>query len=312
MTIAPVISAFLLSAGVPLLDLLSLTIGAASPDTMIDIVRIVLGLLFSTIIGALAYWRNSLTLSGWIGAVITGTLTFGFGGWAWGLLLITFFVSSSLLSHYKEAIKERRAAEKFAKGGQRDLGQALANGGAGGLLALGYGLLGEPPVLLAAFIGVMATVTADTWATELGVLSQHPPRLITTGRTVAPGTSGGITLVGTSAAMAGGFVIGTAMVCFTIIGQLLNSQSLDPPWWVVPIALLSGLFGALVDSLMGATVQAMYRYPDGTETERTTGRDGTPTTFVRGWRWLTNDMVNLLSSLAGAIVAATLFVLLWG
>ncbi|NCC32693.1 MAG: DUF92 domain-containing protein, partial [Chloroflexia bacterium] len=61
--------------------------------------------------------------------------------------------------------------------------------------------------------------------------------------------------------------------------------------------------GALIDSLMGATVQAIYAYPDGRETERRVARDGRPTTFLRGWQWLNNDMVNLISSVAGALLA---------
>lgn len=277
---------------------------------MLDTTQIILGLFLSTIMGALAYWRESLTLSGWLGAIIVGTLIFGFGGWAWGLILITFFASSSLLSHYKETVKEQRAAEKFAKGGRRDLGQALANGGVGGILALVYGISGEPAVLLAAFIGVMATVTADTWATEIGVLSSQQPRLITNGRRVEPGTSGGITLLGTSAALAGGCLIGVAMVCFVTIGQIFTEQPLAPPWWIILVALCGGLAGACIDSLLGATVQAIYCYPNGKETERTIGPDGKPTAFVRGWRWLTNDLVNLISSISGGGIASGIFLLL--
>ncbi len=278
----------------------------------IDPLRILLGLLLSILIGAFAYWRRSLSASGWLGAVITGTLTFGFGGWPWGLALITFFSTSSLLSHYKEAIKERRAAEKFAKGGRRDLAQTLANGGLGALLALIYGLAGEPSLVLAAFLGVMATVTADTWATELGVLSPHQPRLITSGRLVEPGTSGGITLLGTSAASTGGLLIGVAMLCFFAVGQAITGQPLNLSmlWWMIPAGLLSGLVGSMVDSWMGATVQAIYRYPSGKETERSCGRDGTPNTFVRGWPWMNNDLVNFLSSLTGAATAILMFVLL--
>lgn len=278
---------------------------------MIDTTRLAQGLLLSIVIGGLAYWRQSLTLSGWLGAVIVGTLTFGGGGWACGLTLITFFVSSSLLSHYKEEIKARRAAEKFARGGRRDFVQALANGGPSALIALLYGVLGEPMLLLVMFVGVMATVTADTWATESGVLSPHPPRLITTGHPVAPGTSGGITLLGTAASAVGALVIGLAMVVFRSAEQLFAAHPIVPEWGLIPIALLSGLSGALSDSWLGATVQAMYRAPDGTETERVRARDGTPHTFARGWRWLNNDLVNLVSSLLGGLCAVVLsFVLL--
>lgn len=283
---------------------------------MVDGVRIVFGLLMSLGIGGIAYWKGSLTRGGWAGAVLTGTMTVGFGGWSWGLLLITFFSTSTLLSRYKERLKEERAAEKFSKGGRRDFAQTLANGGLGALLALLFALLGEPILILAAFIGVLATVTADTWATELGVLSKSRPRLITTGQPVEPGTSGGVTPLGTSAAAAGGLLIGVAMFLFTLLfrragGTHGNSALPSSSWWMIPAGFLGGLAGSMADSVMGATTQAMYRYPNGKETERRVGRDGTPNTFVRGWRWLDNDMVNFLSSIIGGIVAVGVCLLLF-
>ncbi|MBO9348531.1 MAG: DUF92 domain-containing protein [Chloroflexus sp.] len=266
---------------------------------MIDLVQIGLGFVLSIVIGGIAFARRSLSESGWLGAILVGTLTFGFGGWPWGLTLIVFFVSSSILSHYKESIKERRAAEKFAKGGRRDFFQTIANGGLGALCAVAYALGNQPPALLAAFVGLMATVTADTWATELGVLSPHQPRLITTRQPVPPGTSGGVTLMGTTAAAAGGLLIGITMFLFSWL--MLPGGSL--PWWMIVAGLLGGLGGAMFDSLLGATVQAIYVYPDGRETERRIARDGTPNRFLRGWRWMDNDLVNLISSIGGAVIA---------
>ncbi|MBK9713011.1 MAG: DUF92 domain-containing protein [Kouleothrix sp.] len=270
---------------------------------MLNLPRILAGLILSTLIGGLAYRRGSLNESGWLGAIITGTLTFGFGGWTWGLTLIAFFISSSALSHFRQLQKQRLAGEKFEKGGRRDLYQTLANGGAGALLALIYGLSGEPIALLAVFAGIMATVTADTWATEIGVLSPHPPRLVTTGRVVEPGTSGGVTAYGLAASAAGGLLIG-------VVSLLLALAELGG-WraWLIPAALLGGVAGSLSDSLLGATVQAIYQTPTGTETERVVGRDGRPNRPLRGWRWMNNDMVNLLSSLAGGAVALVVFLL---
>jgi uncharacterized protein (TIGR00297 family) len=266
--------------------------------------RILAGLLLSAAIGGLAYWRGSLSMSGWAGAILTGTLTFGFGGWTWGLTLIAFFISSSALSRFRQAYKQRVTGEKFAKGGRRDLMQTLANGGAGAALALAYGLAGEPRALLVIFCGVMATVTADTWATELGVLNPRPPRLITSGRTVEPGTSGGVSAYGLAASAAGALLIGAIA---TLLARLERGEWLP----LLPLAAgLGGLAGSLADSLLGATVQALYRTPAGAETERRADRSGHAYAPERGWPWMDNDMVNFLSSLAGGVVALLIAALL--
>ena len=93
--------------------------------------QLVLGLALSSLVAWAGYRREALSLSGAAGAVLVGTMIWGLGGWPWGVTLISFFVLSSLLSHYKAGAKAQ-VADKFAKGSRRDLGQALANGGAEG------------------------------------------------------------------------------------------------------------------------------------------------------------------------------------
>lgn len=268
--------------------------------------QLVLGLVLSSLIGVLGYWRQALTPSGLFGAILVGTLIFGFGGWIWGLLLITFFVSSSALSHYRRAEK-REATESFAKDSRRDLGQAVANGGIGALLAVAFASYSDP-LLFAAFLGVMATVNADTWATELGVLSRVPPRLITTGVEVPPGTSGGVTRLGLWASLAGALLIGAVATALTQVWSLVNGSGWNVRAIAFPlVAVVGGLVGCLFDSLLGATVQGIY-YCDqcAKETERPIHHCGQATRLVRGFPWLNNDMVNLLASLLGGLFSALL------
>lgn len=308
------------------------------------LIQVSAGLILSALIGYFGYRRGSLSRSGVAGAMIVGTAIFGFGGLAWGLVLITFFVTSSLLSHYKESVKEK-LAEKFDKGHQRDLGQALANGGAGALIAaagflphvltdrqlvdFGFlywivaGLRMSSLPLLAAFVGAMATVNADTWSTELGVLNTSRPRLITTWQEVEVGTSGGISLRGTLAALGGALVISIAaafflqLECRVVTGNWNGMDLGDPcgqgalfPLSLIVITALGGLAGSMFDSLLGATVQAIYWCPTcKKETERRLHSCGTPTELRRGWRWLNNDWVNFISSVFGAVVAAGLYTL---
>jgi uncharacterized protein (TIGR00297 family) len=264
--------------------------------------RFLLGLFLSSGIGLLAYRRRSLSRSGIAGATITGTTIFGTGGWRWGTTLIFFFVSSSLLSHFRARQKEQTAVDKFSKGSQRDLAQVAANGGIATLLALGYGLSRAPALresLQAGYVGALATATADTWATELGVLSTQQPRLITTGKPTAPGTSGGVTALGSGAAALGALALG---LVFWLL-QFGRGARLSLPC----IALVSGLLGSFVDSLLGASVQAMYYCPVcDKETERHLHNCGTKTRLLRGKVWMNNDVVNFLATACGALAAMAL------
>jgi uncharacterized protein (TIGR00297 family) len=273
--------------------------------------QLVLGLVLSALMGGLGYWRKALTVSGLIGAILVGTLIFGFGGWVWGLLLITFFVSSSWLSHYRQADKED-VAEKFAKGSRRDLGQALANGGLGAVLAIVFARYPEP-LLFAAFLGVMGTVNADTWATELGILSRVPPRLITTGEVVPPGTSGGVTWLGIWASVAGALLIGTMATALTQVASLLGGTGWSLRAVSYPlVAVVGGVVGSLFDSLLGATAQGLYYCEHcARETESPDHYCGQTARPLRGWAWLNNDVVNLVASLIGSLAAASLAWILW-
>ncbi|HEY3342314.1 MAG TPA: DUF92 domain-containing protein [Anaerolineae bacterium] len=291
-------------------------------------VRLIVGLLFSSCIGLLAYRRKSLTVSGIAGAILTGTLIFGLGGLVSGLLLIAFFITSSLLSHYKTSRKQK-VAEQFDKGSQRDLGQALANGGAAAFFALCGGiawLLNSSALLVmvcfAAMVGALASANADTWATELGVLSKVPPRLIThPAQVVEPGTSGGITRNGTLAAAGGALFIGLVnLLCALMAALLPFESSLWPALYnlraigdagfallLVAAALIGGITGALTDSLLGASAQAIYFSAKRNKpTERRIEWDGTPNRLLKGRAWLNNDWVNFIASLAGAAVAGLL------
>jgi uncharacterized protein (TIGR00297 family) len=271
----------------------------------------VVGMVLSGLVALVAFRRGSLSRSGVLGAMLVGTAVWGSGGWVWGVLLITFFVLSSLLSHFKSAAKQR-VADNFAKGHRRDLGQALANGGVGALLAVGS-LLYPQPVMLAAFVGAMAAVNADTWATEIGVLSKRRPRLVTTWRSVDPGTSGGVSALGTAATLAGALTIALVAVALLAVDNLLGGgwsiriAKAGPAavFALIPVGLLAGGIGSLFDSLLGATVQVIYYSPRRQkETEKSIDSDGTVNVLLRGWHWLGTDQVNLLSSLVGAGIAA--------
>jgi uncharacterized protein (TIGR00297 family) len=156
--------------------------------------QIVIGFSVATLIAIGAYGGKALSPSGALATVIVGTLTFGWGGLTPAILLVLFFVSSTALTRYRRG-RKTTLSPGFSKGGRRDYGQVLANGTLAAVCSLMFGVQGDE-VWLAGIVGALAAVTADTWGTELGVLSNRTPRLLTTGAHVPPGTSGGVTLPG--------------------------------------------------------------------------------------------------------------------
>ena len=215
--------------------------------------RLLGGIAASGAIGALDYRRGSLSRGGVAGAILTGTTIFAGGGVVPAALLVTFFVGSSGLSHWRKGRKAAAAVVEAEKGTRRDLAQTLANGGAAALLVLAGRAYPASP-WFPALVGALATTNADTWATEIGLLSRRAPRLITTGRAVSPGTSGGVSPLGTGAAAAGAALIGAVAV----LGQRLGGARAG---WLLPLGLSAGLGGAFADSLLGATVQALIAAP---------------------------------------------------
>ena len=138
--------------------------------------------------------------------------------------------------------------------------------------------------------------SGDTWSTALGVLSQTAARLIPRGKPVERGTSGGVTWLVYAAVMGGAAVIGLPAALLAPGGPQLG---------LMAVVILAGVLGSSFDSLVGATVQAIYTCPVcHKETERHPLHTcGSPTSLRRGWPWLDNDWVNFLCSLVGALAA---------
>jgi uncharacterized protein (TIGR00297 family) len=253
--------------------------------------RIVAGFLAAAAIATAAHRAHSLSSSGALAATAVGTASVA-AGWDWAALLIAFFLSSTLLSHLGRTTKATRTDAIVAKPGPRDATQVLANGTLFALAALLYSTHASY-LSQALGLGALAASTADTWATEIGTLAAHHPRSILTARPVPPGTSGGITLPGTLALLAGA----TALA--------LLATALGWPQRVAAAAALGGTLGALADSLLGATLQARRHCPTcNAPTERDVHPCGTHTTAAGGLKWLDNDAVNAACTLVGATASA--------
>jgi uncharacterized protein (TIGR00297 family) len=261
-------------------------------------VRSILALLAAGLVAAAGLRTQALARSGALAAVMVGTVLVGTGGWWTGVLIVVFFATSSALSRLSRETQPRIQA---AKGERRDAAQVLANGGIPMLLALASAVSGDPAPWLMAAAGAIAAACADTWATEIGRTSNHSPRMITTWRSAPSGSSGAISTRGT---------LGALMGAGTIALTAVSGMSLG--WWLPGIqigvvgsaVLVAGFTGAVIDSVLGATIQAQYWCPQcQVLTEQATHRCGTATTLQRGLRLVTNDIVNALAVTATAALA---------
>ncbi len=263
--------------------------------------QLFLGFILAVIVAYAAYCVRSLSKSGAVAAGFVGTVIFGLGGWQWAVLLLAFFISSSVLTHaFKN--RKRNLDEKFSKGGQRDAGQVFGNGGVATAFVLLHFIFPASSWAWIGFAAALASVNADTWATELGVLNPTLPRVITDLRKrVEKGTSGGVSLFGTGAAL-----LGSAVIALLAAWLSPLSSPFFPTFLLITFA---GLLGSLFDSFLGATVQAMYYCPtDKKETEKHPLHTcGTETVHIRGWKWLDNDWVNFACGTFGVLVALLVF-----
>lgn len=250
-----------------------------------------LGLVASIAVAGGAWRWRALTPAGALAAALLGTVAVG-AGWSWGAILVAYFVASSALSRFRAGAKEARTQDRLEKSGPRDAQQVLANGGVFFAAAIGYWI--DPSALWQALgAGALAASAADTWATELGTLARSEPRSVLGFHPVPAGTSGGVTALGLAASVAGaGFVAATALAARW-------------PHYAVVAALVGGVLGSLIDSVVGAGLQARRHCPQcDTMTERARHGCGTTTDVVGGVEWLDNDAVNLIATFCGALVGA--------
>lgn len=261
------------------------------------IVRAAAGALIAAAIAAGAWRSGSLSRSGAAAAFVVGTIAIA-AGWVWGALLILYFVSSSLLSRMGAALKAQRSGAIVEKGGARDAAQVLANGAVFALAAL-LQLIHPSALWLAAGAGALASSAADTWGTEIGMLSKSFPRLVTTWRRVPTGTSGGVSATGLVATVAGALFVALAVWLVQRNVHLALAVS------------LGGLAGAFADSMFGALWQSRrFCVHCNSATERLVHDCGARTERTGGLAWLNNDGVNAACTLVGSLVSLGAYELL--
>lgn len=214
------------------------------------------------ILGIVTYKRNALDLLGSLTMVLMGVIIIFSAGANWLLLLVIFLIMTLLATRYSKAYK--RSLGEYE--GRRSSKNVISNGIVAFMMAAfgGYYL-----PFVGGFIGAIATATADTLASEIGVLQQ--PRLITTFQKVDPGTNGAVSVLGTAVGIIGALIIGISAFLLGIV---------ENPFSAILVSVISGTVGCFMDSFLGAT-------------------------FERA-EMLTNEHVNLIASITGAIVGILL------
>ena len=193
---------------------------------------------------------RQLSLSGALAAFLVGFSTTWILGFGALFTLLFFIIAAGVLGKLSKRIRGREMETMQAKGGRRDAMQVFANG----LFALIGALLyahRQEPAYLVMFAASVAEAASDTFAGDVGVLSRRDPVSIITGRPMKRGLSGAVSPLGLASGM-----LGAILIALTAWALLL------PPVWgslkEAGVIAAAAFFGCLIDSVLGATVQAHY------------------------------------------------------
>ncbi|MEW5923559.1 MAG: DUF92 domain-containing protein [Candidatus Zixiibacteriota bacterium] len=258
---------------------------------------IAIGLVLAALLAIVSFKFRALTISGAVGMTLIGAIVFGIGGVVFAIPLILFFITSSLLSTLKSNHKEN-ALREADKTSPRDIYQVLANGGIASIIVIIY-FITDNSLWYLVYLAAVVEATADTWATEIGMLSRHKPVSITTFKETTPGRSGGITLLGTASSLFGPILIaGSGLICV----QFSKSTPFLFDWPLWGWTALAGWIGALIDSVLGATIQAQYQCPACGKITEKKFHCGKEATLQKGLSYINNDIVNFISTVMASLL----------
>jgi uncharacterized protein (TIGR00297 family) len=260
--------------------------------------QLLAGFVLSVAIAFLSYRIKAVSRSGAWGTMTVGTIIFGLGGMIFAIPLLFFFISSSILSAIKTTSKVK-ALNAVNKSGPRDIWQVFANGGIAMVAVILYFLTGSI-IWFFPFLASLCEAASDTWATEIGTLYGRVPISIITFQRVDPGQSGGITLLGTIGAVGGSLV--TMLVAWWTSSLAHGFPFFDANIWFMTAN--TGLVGALLDSVLGGSIQAQYHCPSCNRLVERKTHCSFATSHIRGWKFMGNDLVNFICASFAAIVAA--------
>jgi uncharacterized protein (TIGR00297 family) len=265
--------------------------------------------------------NKSLTNAGLVTAVITGVVHSLPSTSLNIALLCAFFYSGTRFTKVKADIKKGitvhsingNGSSRGGGEGPRNHVQVLSNSLIASLLAILQLIWPQSNVLAFGVIANYAAMTADTWSSELGILSSRPPVLITTLRPCPKGTNGGVSSLGLYMGLAGGLFIGLVSV---VAWQFARTLSLFDQLGLVLGTGLVGLFGTVLDSVLGATLQKSVINKQGKIVEAPGGFKVTASKEVKVYSGsrdlLDNNQVNFSTASASAVIGMLAWALIHG
>ncbi len=248
----------------------------------------VYGFILAFILAVISISLKFLTFDGSVVMFLVGVLIFSIGGVKWGFPIITFFITSSILT---KLVKGKSVVKS---GEARDSIQVLANGGLPALFVL-LNYLTPWKYWYVLYIVSLAVVNSDTWSTEIGTLSKFMPRSIINWKELPKGSSGAVSICGSLGGFIGSFLIASFLLIYGFNFKLFF------------IAGFAGFLGNIIDSLLGATVEVQYLCRNCGGIFDIDTHCGEKLEYLRGIKWFGNNMVNFTASLLGSIIAALIF-----
>jgi uncharacterized protein (TIGR00297 family) len=240
--------------------------------------------------------KRSVSLSGLVSLILISSLFIWLDKIAFLIVIFLMFATSSLLTKFRQN-KKGEFKMVIAKPGSRDYIQAVCNlGAATGIMLLWH--FTREDYFMAAFIGSVAAANADSWASEIGGLSKKQPVMITNFKPVAKGISGGVTLTGILGGIAGAFFISFSGLVFF---YLLENNMATEMTSLFFSSFFAGAAAFISDSYLGSWLQALYLDEKNLLTENSSASG---VKLIKGWKWMNNDLVNLITTVLGGGLGA--------
>ncbi len=193
----------------------------------------------------------TLDLSGLLLATAMGIAIFALGGSLGALFLLSlllFLVLSAVVTRIGKVRKQRIGLYEAGRGWKNVVANGAMPLAAAFLYWLNMTYQWLPPNALAlAYLASVCAITADKFASEIGVLNGEPVVLLTLKRT-KKGVSGGVTWMGLLASL-----VGSGMVGLCALGLVAGYGwlALAVPLAFVSTVTVCGFLGNIVDSVLG-------------------------------------------------------------